>query len=133
MKPRGASQMSRCAGTVCPVLRGIRGATRLSEDNAEEMSAAVAELVTAMLAENGLATDDVVSVILTSTPDLRCAFPAAAARAVGWTDIPLLCAQEIDVAGAMTRVVRVLLHVDTTLTRAQIRHPYLRGTDALRS
>lgn len=116
-----------------PVLRGIRGATQLERDDAAEMTAAVAELAVAMLEQNGLTTDDVVSVILTSTPDLHCAFPAAAARAVGWTDIPLLCAQEIDVSGAMPRVVRVLIHAETSLTRAQIRHPYLRGTDSLRS
>lgn len=116
-----------------PVLRGIRGATQLERDDAEVMTEAVAELASAMLELNGLTTQDVVSVILTATPDLHCAFPAAAARAMGWTDIPLLCAQEIDVAGAMPRVVRVLIHVETSLTRAEIRHPYLRGTDSLRS
>lgn len=115
------------------VLRGLRGATRLASDSATEMEQAVAELAVAMLEVNGLSTDHVVSVILTSTPDLRSAFPARAMRLLGWEDIPLLCAQEIDVTDAMTSVVRVLIHVDCDLPRAEVRHVYLRGTEALRS
>ena len=115
------------------MLRGLRGATRLTADDAIEMEQAVAELATEMLRTNGLADDAVVSVLLTSTPDLRSAFPARAVRLMGWEDIPLLCAQEIDVAGAMPRVVRVLIHVECELTRAQVQHVYLRGTEALRS
>ena len=95
------------------VLRAIRGATRLSADDPAEMSEAVAELVTEMLRRNGVEHDDVVSVVFTATPDLHCAFPAAAARTAGLGDVPLLCAQEIDVAGALPRVVRVLVHAET--------------------
>ena len=82
---------------------------------------------------NGVVTDDVVSVILTSTPDLTSAFPAAGARLVGFAEVPLLCAQEIDVAGALERVVRILMHVDTATPRPQIQHVYLRGAEVLRA
>ena len=74
--------------------------------------AAVVELVAQLLERNALSTDDLMSVALTSTPDLRSAFPAAAARTLGIGDVPLLCAQELDVAGALPRVVRVLAHVN---------------------
>jgi chorismate mutase len=113
-------------------LRGVRGATRLSADDPAEMTEAVVELLTAVLERNGLTTDDVVSVVLTSTPDLRCAFPAAAAREAGFGEVPLLCAQEIDVAGALERVVRVLAHVETDRPRDEVQHIYLRGAEVLR-
>ncbi len=113
-------------------LRGIRGATCLSENDAAEMSAAVAELLTAMMDRNGLDSAHVVSVILTGTPDLTCAFPAAGARGIGLVDVPLLCAQEMNVDGALERVVRVLMHVDTDMPRDAISHVYLRGAEVLR-
>jgi chorismate mutase len=97
------------------------------------MEQAVAELANEMLRANRVDVESVVSVILTSTPDLTSAFPARAMRLIGWDDVPLLCAQEIDVSGAMPRVVRVLIHVDTSLARTQIEHVYLRGTEGLRS
>jgi chorismate mutase len=97
------------------------------------MEQAVAELAHAMLKANGLTDASVVSVILTSTPDLVSCFPARAMRLIGWDDVPLLCASEIDVTDAMARVVRVLMHVETEAPRAQIQHVYLRGTEGLRS
>jgi chorismate mutase len=96
------------------------------------MTDAVPELVTAMLRRNSIEPETLVSIIFTATPDLVCMFPAAAARGLGLGDVPLLCAQEIAVAGALSRVVRVLAHVDTELTRAQITHVYLRGAEVLR-
>ena len=89
-------------------MRALRGATQLKADDPAEMTEAVVELVRAILTRNGLTTDDLISVIFTSTPDLRSAFPAAAARTLGIGDVPLLCAQELDVDGALPRVVRVL-------------------------
>ena len=115
------------------MVRGFRGATALQADDAAEMNDAVAELVQAMLERNAINTDDVISMFLTNTPDLHSAFPAAAVRSAGLTDIPLLCASEIDVRGAMPRVVRILLHAESSLTRAQVQHVYLRGTEALRA
>lgn len=113
-------------------MRGIRGATCLQRDDAAEMAEAVAELLGEMLTRNRVRSDDVVSVILTCTPDLTSAFPAAGARAFGLTDIPLMCAQEMDVRGALERVVRILAHVETATPRSQIQHVYLRGAEVLR-
>lgn len=113
-------------------LRGIRGATCLKHDDPAEMAAAVGELLGAMLESNSVAAEDVVSVLLTCTPDLTSAFPAAGARAFGLVDTPLMCAQEMDVAGALPRVVRILAHVESAVPRSQIHHIYLRGAEVLR-
>lgn len=113
-------------------VRALRGATRLERDDGEEMCEAVAELLTAMLERNALTSDDLISAIFTATPDLHAQFPALAARQLGMGEVPLLCAQELGIEGAMTRVVRVLAHAETDVPRAEVRHVYLRGTEALR-
>lgn len=113
-------------------MRAVRGATCLSANDAEEMREAVVELLRAMLDRNAIAMDDLVSVLLTATPDLTCAFPAAYARDMGMLDVPLICAQEIDVDGALPHVVRVMMHADIDTPRSQIQHVYLRGAEALR-
>ncbi len=113
-------------------IRAIRGATQLRADDRDEMVGAVVELMTAMLQRNNAATDDLISVIFTSTPDLRTEFPAAAARTLNIGDVPLLCAQELHVAGALTRVVRVMAHFETDLARVDVTHVYLRGAEVLR-
>lgn len=113
-------------------LRAIRGATCLTANDADEMAEAVAELLGAIIERNGLTSDEMVSIILTATPDLTCAFPAAGARAFGLVDVPLLCAQEINVAGALEKVVRVLVHADLDRPKAAIQHVYLRGAEVLR-
>jgi chorismate mutase len=114
------------------VIRALRGATQLQADDAAEMADAVVELMGELMARNGLSTDDLISVIFTSTPDLRSAFPAAAARTLGIGDVPLLCAQELDVADALPRVVRVMAHVELDRPRVEIVHVYLRGAEVLR-
>jgi len=93
---------------------------------------AVRELVTDMLAVNDIDPEDVISVILTSTPDLVSCYPATAARLAGLKDVPLLSAQEVAVPGAMPRVVRVMAHVESDLPRRKVQHVYLRGTEGLR-
>ena len=113
-------------------VRAVRGATQLSADDRDEMIEAVVELVGEMLALNGLVGDDLISMILTSTADLRSEFPAYAARQLGIGDVPLLCAAEIDVEGALPRVVRIMAHVETDLPRTDVRHVYLRGAEVLR-
>lgn len=113
-------------------VRAVRGATQLTADDRDEMIEAVVELVTAMLEANDLGTDALISMVLTATPDLRSEFPAYAARRLGIGDVPLLCAVEIDVEGALPRVVRVMAHVETGLARADVRHVYLRGAEVLR-
>lgn len=114
-------------------VRAIRGATQLDVDEREHLLERVTEMVGAVLERNGLSPADVVSILFTATQDLRSEFPAYAARSLGINDVPLLCAQELDVIGAMPRVVRLLAHVDTELTPAQIRHVYLHGARNLRT
>lgn len=97
------------------------------------MLASTRELVSSVLAANALTKDDVISIFFTATADLRSEFPAVAARELGLGDVPLMCAQELDIDGAMPRVIRLMMHVATTLPRDQITHVYLRGATALRA
>lgn len=113
--------------------RAIRGATCLTANNVEEMNEAVAELIEQMLDRNGVSQDAVISIFLTGTPDLTCAFPAAGIRIFGLTDVPLMCAQEMNVEGALERVVRIMAQVETDHNRSDIKHVYLRGAEVLRA
>ncbi|MFF2653445.1 chorismate mutase [Streptomyces sp. NPDC058045] len=113
-------------------VRAVRGAVRLDRDEAGHMGERVTELLTAILDRNGLTADDLISIWFTATPDLHSDFPAAAARGLGLTDVPLICAQELSVEGAMSRVVRVLAHVESDRPRGDIAHVYLGAAAALR-
>jgi chorismate mutase len=113
-------------------MRAIRGATCLERDDADLMREAVVELLGEMITRNSIDQEQLVSIILTGTPDLTAAFPAAGARGLGLVDVPLICAQEMDVEGALERVVRVMMHADIDTPRAEIRHVYLRGAEVLR-
>ncbi len=110
----------------------IRGATQLKSDDADEMAAAVTELLTEIFDRNSLSKDDLVSIFFTSTEDLTSDFPAAAARKLDLGDIPLMCAREIPVAGSLPRVVRVMVHAYSELNHAQAKHLYMRGAEVLR-
>ncbi|MBK9178297.1 MAG: chorismate mutase [Acidimicrobiales bacterium] len=114
------------------VVRALRGATTVDEDTEEQMHQRVTALLAALFERNGIEHDDVISVVLTATPDLHAAFPATAARSFGLGDVPLLSAQEVDVTGAVPRCVRVLLHLYTERSRAELRHVYLEGARGLR-
>ena len=94
---------------------------------------AVQEMLDAILDDNDLAPADIISAVFTATPDLISEFPAHAARLYGWTDIPLLCAQELPVAGSLSRCVRVMVHAESVRARNEIRHVYLRDAILLRS
>ena len=113
-------------------MRAIRGATQVEAADRDSILVATAELLTEVMTRNDLAIEDVVSVLFTTTADLTAEFPAAAARKVGFDDVPLLCAGEIDVPGALPRVVRLLAHVATDRDRSELKHVYLRGAAALR-
>ena len=114
------------------MIRGLRGATTCASDTPEEIITATQELLRMLMERNDLMHDDVVSVVFTTSPDLTSAFPATAARGVGFGDIPLLCASEIDVPGSMPLCIRVLMHVYTSRPRTEIRHVYLRNAQSLR-
>jgi chorismate mutase len=113
-------------------VRAIRGATTVDDDTAAAIFPRVQELLTEILSRNAIDHDDIISAFFTSTPDLTSVFPAAAAREVGFGDIPLICACEIDVVGATPKCVRVMLQVYTTIERQRIRHTYLHGAQGLR-
>ena len=114
-------------------VRAVRGATQLEVDDREHMLERVAEMVTDVMEANSLTVDDFISVIFTATQDLVSEFPAYAARRLGFGDVPLICARELAVEGAMPRVVRMLAHVETDLPRQEVTHVYLHGAAALRS
>ncbi len=114
------------------ICRGIRGATTVEANTAEEILEATTELMVALIGLNDLRPEDVASAVFTTTPDLNATFPAIAARDLGWTEVPLLCAHEMDVPGALGQVVRILLHVNTARSAAEIRHVYLKGARTLR-
>jgi len=113
-------------------VRAVRGAVQVEGYDRAEILAGTTDLVTEVMSRNQLSPDDVISVIFTATPDLTAEFPALAARKLGFQEVPLLCASELDVPGAMPRVVRLMAHVDTDRPRSEIQHVYLRGAAALR-
>ncbi|MDQ2857236.1 MAG: chorismate mutase [Candidatus Eremiobacteraeota bacterium] len=113
-------------------MRGIRGATTVAEDSASAILEATGELVTEIVAENKLRAEDVASALFTVTPDLHAEFPAAAARRMGWTLVPLLNFTEIGVPGRLERCIRVLVHVNTERSQDEMVHVYLREAVALR-
>jgi chorismate mutase len=114
-------------------VRGIRGATCVTEDDPQQIRESTQELIEQILERNGIDDfDEIISVIFTTTCDLSSAFPAEAARHIGMNLVPLLCAQEIPVAGSMPLCIRVLLHVNSDRSPAQIEHVYLREAQKLR-
>jgi len=115
--------------TVC---RGVKGATTVERNTREEILAATTELLQLMVAHNGIAPDDVASALFTTTTDLNAEFPAVAARRMGWTEVPLVCAHELDVPGSLQKCLRILLHINTDKTAREVQHVYIRGAKVLR-
>ena len=112
--------------------RAIRGATTVDSDSPAEIRHATRELLETIIARNSITSADVISAIFTVTHDLTSDFPAHAARELGWLDVPLLCTLEIPVPGSLPRCIRVLLHVESAASRADLRHVYLHAARALR-
>jgi chorismate mutase len=113
-------------------VRAIRGATQLDVDERAHLFTRTAELVQGVLSANRLGSDDLISILFTCTPDLRSDFPAAAAREMGLGDVPLICSVEMDVPGALPRVVRLMALANLDVPRGQVQHVYLHGAAALR-
>lgn len=113
-------------------VRAIRGAIQLDVDERGHLLDCTRELVTQVMVANDLSTDALISILFTVTADLRSEFPALAARELGLGDVPLLCTTEIDVPGAMPRVVRLMAHAEMDVPREKVRHVYLRGAVGLR-
>ena len=118
-----------------PQLAALRGATTLDADTREEVMTRTSEMLEALLDRNGLDAGDVVSLLFTATDDIHSEFPAAAVRAAGISDVPMLCARELAIEGGsgIPLCVRVLAHVYTDRPRADLRHAYLRAARQLRS
>jgi len=104
----------------------------VEKNTAEAILAATSELLVLIVEANDLKVEDVASAIFTTTSDLTAAFPAKAAREMGWRDVALLDAQEIPVPGSLERCIRVLIHWNTEESAAEIKHVYLKGAQALR-
>jgi chorismate mutase len=113
-------------------LRAIRGAVTCDEDTKAEIEAKTSRLLEELLARNDVDHEDLVSILFTATDDLTAEFPAAAARAIGLGDVPLLCARELSIDHGMPRVLRVLVHCYTEKSRDELHHVYLEGARALR-
>jgi chorismate mutase len=114
-------------------LRGVRGAITVEHDQPEEILAAAGELLAAILQANpALQPEDLASALFTVTNDLCSVYPAKAARQMGWTEVPLMCALEIPVPEGLPRCIRVLLHWNTDLPQQAIHHVYLREASSLR-
>ena len=114
-------------------VRALRGAITLEDDSRDQVILKTARLLETMLERNGVVKADLISIVFTATDDIRSEFPAAAARSIGISDIPLLCARELDVEGAVGRCVRVLMHLYTEKDPPALRHVYLEGAVPLRT
>jgi len=117
---------------VNPAVRALRGATTVDADTPEQVHDRVGALVNEMLDRNDVDKDALISIVFTATDDITSMFPAAAARAVGLGDVPLLCARELAIDGGTPRCIRVLMHLTTERSRAELRHVYLAGAEGLR-
>jgi chorismate mutase len=113
-------------------VRALRGATTADADTPDDIAERMQELLRDLFDRNQVAHDDLISIVFTATGDLVSAFPAAAARAIGLGDVPLLCARELDVVGSTPHCLRVLVHLRTDKARADLHHVYLHGARKLR-
>lgn len=113
-------------------VRALRGAITVDADDPEEIRRRTIELLSTLFERNEIALDDVISILFTATGDLTSLPPAAGARGFGLTEVPLLCAQEMPTAGGLDRCIRLMLHVDTDVDRADLRHVFLRRATTLR-
>ena len=113
-------------------VRALRGATTIDADTSDEVKVRTIALLEQMIERNGVDHDDIISVLFTATDDIHSMFPASAARDIGFGDIPLICARELDIVGATPNCIRVLMHLTTTRARSELRHVYLEGASGLR-
>lgn len=114
------------------MVRAIRGATTVAANDEGEMLDTTCELLKVMTEQNGIVKEDIISVIFSVTTDLNAAFPAVAARRLGWTDIALMCTYEIDVPGSLQKCIRVLMHINTEKSNNELKYIYLKDARKLR-
>lgn len=115
-----------------PAVRALRGATTVDADTPEQLNERVTALLGRMLERNGVDKDDLISILFTATDDIHSGFPATAARTMGFGDVPLICARELDITGGTAMCVRVMMHITTDQARNELHHVYLEGAKGLR-
>ncbi|MFH2034664.1 MAG: chorismate mutase [Candidatus Margulisiibacteriota bacterium] len=113
-------------------VRGIRGAIVVKENSRDEILARTERLISEIIAQNKMVIEDIASAVFSVTSDLDAEFPALAARKLGWTEVPLLCTNEIPVKGSLKKCIRVLVLINSDLSQSEIKHVYLDGAEALR-
>lgn len=113
-------------------VRALRGATTVDVDEEAHVHERTIELLQAMCERNAVVHDDVISILFTATDDIHSTFPAAGARKMGLGDVPLICARELDITEGTPRCLRVMMHLSTERTRAELHHVYLEGAVNLR-
>jgi len=113
-------------------VRAIRGATTVDDDTPECITERVVALLARIMKRNGLVEEDIISILFTATEDIVSVFPATAARSMGLGAVPLICARELSIVGAVPRCIRVMMHVSTEHSREEIHHVYLEGAQGLR-
>jgi chorismate mutase len=114
------------------LLRGVRGATTVKSDSAEEIIAGTRELLQTLIETNEIQEDTVASIFFTTTPDLTAAFPAQAARDLGWRRVALMGMQEMDVPTGLKLCIRILIHWNTSRGLDEVQHVYMHGAEKLR-
>lgn len=113
-------------------VRAIRGATTADNNTEQDIINETKALLQEMVERNGIEKDDIISIFFTTTHDLNAAFPAAAARKLGWNDVALMCSNEIPVPGSIEKCIRVMMHVNTEKANNDIKHVFLKGARSLR-
>ena len=124
----GTANLARMSTSVL----ALRGAITLERDERDHLIERVTRLLAEMMSRNGVEHDDLISILFTATSDVHSGFPAVAAREMGLGDVPLMCAQELEIDGAMPLCVRVMMHLTTTRARSELRHVYLEQARSLR-
>ena len=114
------------------MVRAVRGATTINENTAEEINSATIELLKDLTKQNDISEDDIVSIIFSVTSDINAAFPATAARQMGWTRVAMMCTYEIDVPGSLRKCIRVMMHIETEKKNSELKYVYLREAKRLR-
>jgi chorismate mutase len=114
------------------MVRAVRGATTVESNNADEIIKETGELLKKIIEENSIKTDDIISAFFSVTRDLDAVFPAVAARQLGWTNIALMCTNEIDVPGSLEKCIRVLIHFNTDKKNEEMKYIYLKQAKSLR-
>jgi len=133
MHPDGTERYPDSGEPIKPLLcRGIRGAITVNNNDREEILAATRDLLEEMIGLNEIRSEDVVSAYFTTTVDLNAAYPAEAARQIGWFDVPLICGHEMNVPTGLSRCIRILIHWNTRRSQKEVVHVYVGAAQSLR-